>query len=101
MIALTKLSEEQVKVFLNMIPTWKFEKDVLVKVFQLQDFKAALALVDKVAQLAEEANHHPNILIEYNKVSLMLTTHEIGGITGRDFALAQRIDSLPVESLSR
>jgi 4a-hydroxytetrahydrobiopterin dehydratase len=97
MIPLTKLSEEQVKVFLNMIPTWKFENDMLVKVFQLKNFKTALALVDKIAQLAEAANHHPDILIQYNRVSLMLTTHEIGGITGRDFSLAQQIDALPLD----
>jgi 4a-hydroxytetrahydrobiopterin dehydratase len=97
MIPLTKLSEEQVKVFLNMIPTWKFENDVLVKVFQLKNFKTALAFVDKIAQLAEAASHHPDILIQYNKVSLMLTTHEIGGITGRDFSLAQQIDAVPLD----
>jgi 4a-hydroxytetrahydrobiopterin dehydratase len=96
MSPLTKLSEEQVKVFLNMIPTWKFENNMLIKVFQLKDFKAALALVDKVAPLAEAANHHPDILIQYNKVNLMLTTHESGGITGRDFSLAQQIDALPI-----
>lgn len=94
---MTKLSEDQVKVFLNMIPNWKFENDMLVKVFQLQDFNAALALVGKVAQLAAEADHHPDILIQYNKVSLMLTTHASGGITGKDFSLAQQIDALPID----
>jgi 4a-hydroxytetrahydrobiopterin dehydratase len=51
-------------------------------------------LVNRVADLAEEANHHPDILISYNQVTFTLTTHDAGGITEKDFDLAQRIETI-------
>ncbi len=62
---------------------------------ELEDFAAAIALVNRVAELAEAANHHPDILVHgWNKVRLTLSTHSEGGLTDADFALAARIDGL-------
>jgi len=63
--------------------------------FELADFAAAIALVDRVAALAEDANHHPDILVHgWNKVRLTLSTHSEGGLTESDFGLAREIDEL-------
>ncbi len=73
---------------------WERDGDRLVKRVQKKDFAGALAYVNSVGALAEEANHHPDILIEWNKVTLYLWTHTAGGITPADEALAARIDQL-------
>ena len=74
-------------------PGWELAGQALRRRYAFQGFKAALAFVNRVADLAEAADHHPDILIEYNKVTLTLTTHDAGGLTERDFALARAIDA--------
>jgi 4a-hydroxytetrahydrobiopterin dehydratase len=73
---------------------WKSEGDELVKVVTRKDFRDALAFVNQVGELAEEANHHPDIDIRWNTVVLHLSTHSAGGVTDKDHALAARIDGL-------
>ena len=74
---------------------WTQEDNALVRDFELKDFAGAMAFANDVARLAEEANHHPDILVHgYNKVRLTLSTHSEGGVTEKDHALAERIDSL-------
>ncbi|HYV15858.1 MAG TPA: 4a-hydroxytetrahydrobiopterin dehydratase [Conexibacter sp.] len=74
---------------------WHREGDAIVRDLRLADFAAAIGLVERVAELAEAANHHPDILVHgWNKVRLTLSTHSEGGITAADFALAERIDAL-------
>jgi 4a-hydroxytetrahydrobiopterin dehydratase len=74
---------------------WAREGDSLVRDYKLDDFAAAVAFVNRVAEVAEELNHHPDILIHgWNRVRLTLSTHSQGGITDSDFALAERIDAL-------
>ena len=74
---------------------WRQEGDSLVRDYELADFKAAIAFVNRVADLAEEANHHPDILVHgWNKVRLTLTTHSEGRLTANDHAMAKRIDAL-------
>ncbi len=74
---------------------WQQEGETLTRDFELADFAAAIAFVDKVAELAEEANHHPDILIHgYKRVRLTLSTHSEGKVTEKDHALAERIDAL-------
>lgn len=68
---------------------------VIVREYKLDDFAGAIAFVDRVAQLAEQANHHPDILVySWNRVRLTLRTHSEGGLTEADFELAARIDRL-------
>jgi 4a-hydroxytetrahydrobiopterin dehydratase len=72
---------------------WAREGDAIVRELQVDDFAAAIALVNRVAALAEAANHHPDILVHgWNKLRLTLSTHSEGGLTEADFALAARLD---------
>jgi 4a-hydroxytetrahydrobiopterin dehydratase len=74
---------------------WRQEGEALVRDYELDDFRAAMAFVNRVADLAEEVNHHPDILVHgWNKVRLTLTTHSEGRVTDNDRAMAERIDSL-------
>jgi 4a-hydroxytetrahydrobiopterin dehydratase len=73
---------------------WRREGDAIVRDWRFADFGAAIAFVERVAELAEQANHHPDILVHgWNKVRLTLSTHSEGGITAADLALAQRLDA--------
>ena len=72
---------------------WRRESDAIVRDWKLADFAAAMAFVNRVAGLAEAADHHPDILVHgWNEVRLTLTTHSAGGLTEKDFALAAEID---------
>ena len=73
---------------------WVRERDVLVTTVKLHDFPAALAFVNAIGAAAEAANHHPDIDIRWNTVRLVLTTHDSGGITLLDLALAGVVDRL-------
>ncbi len=75
-------------------PEWHLIAGKLIKTVACDDFVAALAYVGEVGRLAEEANHHPDIDIRYNRVTLALVTHDSGGITQADLDLARAIDSL-------
>lgn len=74
---------------------WEREGRELVKVHAEKDFAGALAFVNRVGEVAEGMNHHPDIDIRWNTVTLRLSTHSAGGITGADLELAKRIDALP------
>ncbi len=74
---------------------WRQEDESLIRDFEFDDFAGAMAFVNQVAEAAEEANHHPDILVHgWNKVRLTLTTHSEGKLTDNDRAMAERIDGL-------
>jgi 4a-hydroxytetrahydrobiopterin dehydratase len=74
---------------------WQSEGDALVRDFEFGDFAGAMAFVNRVAEAAEAANHHPDILVHgWNKVRLTLSTHSEGGVTDADHELARTIDGL-------
>ena len=74
---------------------WQREGDEIVRELKFEDFAAAMAFVNRVAQEAEEANHHPDILVHgWNRVRLSLTNHSAGGLTEADFEMASSIDGL-------
>ncbi len=74
---------------------WRREGDEIVRGWEFGDFAQAIGFVNRVADAAEEANHHPDILVHgWNKVRLSLTNHSAGGLTEADFAMAGRIDGL-------
>jgi 4a-hydroxytetrahydrobiopterin dehydratase len=73
---------------------WSVVDDALEREFRFADFRAAIDFVNRVAEVAEEANHHPDITISYNRVTLRWWTHSAGGITERDSELAQRTGGL-------
>jgi len=79
---------------LQELPGWERNGDVICKTFVHDDFHSAMAFVDRVAEAAEAAGHHPDIDIRWNKVTLALTSHDAGGLTSADTALAHRIQRL-------
>jgi 4a-hydroxytetrahydrobiopterin dehydratase len=87
-------SAAEVASHLSALPAWKIEAGDLAQTFQFEDFRAAMRFVNSVADLAEEAGHHPDIDIRYNRVRLGLETHDAGGLTAKDFDLAALIDNL-------
>ncbi len=87
-----KLSEEEINLHLARLPGWTREGDTLTKTYQFKDFGHALGFVNQVAQAAEAADHHPDILIRYSRVTLTLTTHDSGGLTLNDVDLAAACD---------
>ena len=88
------LADHEIHSRLVTIPDWQVESGELVRTFLFRDFRASLAFVNKVGDLAESAGHHPDIDIRYNKVRLALVTHDAGGITQKDFDLAAAADKL-------
>jgi 4a-hydroxytetrahydrobiopterin dehydratase len=89
-----KLSTEKIKTALATVPDWKKKGVMITRTYQFKDFPAAIKFVKAVAKLAERAWHHPDIDIRWNKVTLALTTHDAGGLTEKDFALARKFDAL-------
>jgi 4a-hydroxytetrahydrobiopterin dehydratase len=89
-----KLDESKIIPALALIPDWKLQDATIVRTFQFKDFPAAVKFVEAVAGIAEEAWHHPDIDIRWNKVTLTLTTHDAGGLTEKDFALARQFEAL-------
>jgi 4a-hydroxytetrahydrobiopterin dehydratase len=74
--------------------SWQEEDGQLVKSFAFPDFASALAFVDRIGALAEEANHHPDIMLGWGKVEVRLTSHDAGAVTNKDHQLAKEIDEL-------
>lgn len=90
-----KLSESNAQKHLASVPGWAIQGGELSRTFELASFSAALMFVSAVGYLAEAAGHHPDIVINYRKVKLSLVTHDAGGLTEKDFALAGQINALP------
>ncbi len=89
-----KLTVAEIKTALGTVPEWKLTGEVIARTYQFKDFPAAMKFVDAAAELAEQAGHHPDIDIRWNKVTLALTTHDAGGLTEKDFDLARKFDAL-------
>ncbi len=90
-----RLTEAEIAEELARTPGWERDGDAVRKAFAFPSFEAAIQFVNNVARLAEEANHHPDILVRCDQVVLTLRTHDAGGLTGRDFRLARAIDAAP------
>jgi len=91
---MAKLTQTQIKTALPAVPKWKKKGSAITRTFEFKDFVAAMKFVNATARAAEKACHHPDIDIRWNKVTLLLTTHDSGGLTANDFALAQKIDEM-------
>lgn len=88
------LSPQQIEQGLKALEGWAYSDGALRKRFKLPSFRDAVAFVDRVADLAEAADHHPDIFINYNRVTLTLVTHSEGGVTEKDLSLASQIAGL-------
>jgi 4a-hydroxytetrahydrobiopterin dehydratase len=84
----------EIKSKLRKLKGWKLVNGEITKIFVLNDFVHAMGFVNSVALLAQKANHHPDIDIRWNKVTLTLSTHSAGGLTDKDFTLAKEIETL-------
>jgi 4a-hydroxytetrahydrobiopterin dehydratase len=88
------LSDHEIESRLTRL-AWEREGDEIVREWRFEDFSEAIAFVNRVAEEAEEANHHPDIFVHgWNKVKLSLTNHSVGGLTETDFTMAGRLDEL-------
>jgi 4a-hydroxytetrahydrobiopterin dehydratase len=92
---MTLLRTEEIEEKLKHLPNWTQRGSEIVREFDFKDFVKAMQFVNMVAEQAEAAGHHPDIDIRYNKVKLVLASHDAGGLTERDFQLAGSIDQIP------
>ena len=90
----TTLSDTEIQSALASLPGWKRNGKQIERVFQFPDFAQAMKFVNKIADAAEAANHHPDITINYNKVTLALISHDSGGVTSRDVKMAGKINEV-------
>ncbi len=90
----TVLSDAEVQQALQQLAGWRKNGDAIERVFQFGSFLQAMEFVNHIAEAAEAVNHHPDILINYSRVTLTLTSHDSGGITQRDIRMAGRINEL-------
>lgn len=91
-----RLTPSEINTSLQQLPGWSYDSaaSALRITRTFADFAAAMVFVNRIAELAEAANHHPDLDIRYNKVSIALSTHDAGGVTSRDIALAKKISAL-------
>ena len=90
------LSEAEIRERLKSLPGWDLVGKAIQKRFSLRSFVPAMQFVNKVAELAEAEQHHPDIAINYNLVTLVLSTHSEGGVTVKDMAVASKIESIKI-----
>ncbi|HEY5792701.1 MAG TPA: 4a-hydroxytetrahydrobiopterin dehydratase [Chthoniobacterales bacterium] len=88
------LNPDEIAAAATRVEAWEVKGNALERTFRFKDFRGALAFVNRVGELAEAANHHPDIDIRWNKVRLELSTHSAGGLTALDFDLAGQINAL-------
>lgn len=90
----TPLTDAELQSALQKLPHWKRNDKAIERDFEFPNFADAMVFVNKIAEAAEDANHHPDITINYNKVKLQLISHDSGGVTQRDLRMAGRINEV-------
>lgn len=88
---MARLTDAEIQSRLTRLSGWERRGDEIRRTFAFADFAGSLAFVNQVGALAEAANHHPDIDVRYSKVTLVLSTHDAGGLTANDFDLAEKI----------
>jgi 4a-hydroxytetrahydrobiopterin dehydratase len=86
------LDDDQTAEALDSLPAWQRDGPRLIRTVQLESFPQAVRVVNRVAEIAEHSNHHPDIDIRWRKVTFRLSTHSAGGLTAKDVSLAEQID---------
>ncbi|MCF7797988.1 MAG: 4a-hydroxytetrahydrobiopterin dehydratase [Lentisphaeria bacterium] len=89
-----KMTPNEIEQALSAHPQWKQAGDFITRDFQFNDFQEAFAFMTRVAFLAEKHGHHPDLYNVYNRVTLKFSTHDAGGLTEKDFAIATEIDRI-------
>jgi 4a-hydroxytetrahydrobiopterin dehydratase len=88
------LGDEEIEAQLGELEGWRREGGAIAKEFELDDFAGSVGFINRLTPIAEEMNHHPDLAVSWNKVTVTITTHSEGGLTGNDFELAKSIDPL-------
>ena len=88
------LTDIEVKQSLGRLKGWQQSGKAIQRIFEFPDFKAAMQFVNKVADAAEQTQHHPDIDIRYNKVTMALVSHDSGGVTEKDMRMAEKINQI-------
>ncbi|MFM6189914.1 MAG: 4a-hydroxytetrahydrobiopterin dehydratase [Planktothrix sp.] len=88
------LSDSEIETYASQLSGWTVEGKTLKLVKRFKDFIEAIEFVNKLVEPSEAAGHHPDLTISYNRVTINLTTHDAGGLTQKDFTLAQEISAL-------
>ena len=88
------LTDKQISEELNLLDGWEREENQIVKLFSTRNFVNTMGFVNKIALLAERADHHPDMLVQYSRVTVTLSTHSEKGITEKDINLAKEIEEL-------
>jgi 4a-hydroxytetrahydrobiopterin dehydratase len=88
------LTAKQVSLHLRAVPRWSKRAQTILRTFKFEGFLKGIDFVNRIARKAQKINHHPDIDIRFNKVTLTLTTHDEGGITEKDFSLAGQCDEV-------
>lgn len=91
---MSTISSNDLQQSIQQLSGWGVRPNAIAKDYHFADFKAAMAFVNRVADLAEAANHHPDISISWNRVTLTLSSHAAGGVTDRDLSLARDIEAV-------
>ena len=89
-----KLTDQEIGAALQTVPDWGQDGSGIVREFEFQNFVEAMSFINKVADLAEAHNHHPELFNVYNRVRLRFSTHDAGGLTKNDFSIAREIDNI-------
>lgn len=89
-----RIDKDELEALLKKLPEWDHEGNEIVRVMEFDEFMEGIDFVDAVAEIAEEAGHHPDIDIRWCTVTLRLTTHDAGGLTELDIEVAKKIDTL-------
>jgi 4a-hydroxytetrahydrobiopterin dehydratase len=92
-----KLSESQILERLPVAKGWERHGDMLVRAWQFPSFRRAIEFVNQVAGLIEKSDHHPDFIVRYRTVRIEMSTHDVGGLTERDFLLIAEINALPTD----
>ncbi len=87
-----KLSPEQIAEKLKALPGWQYKDNAISKLFRFKEFMDGIRFVDRVAEIADAADHHPDISINYTRITFTCSTHSEGGVTEKDFRLAHSIE---------
>jgi 4a-hydroxytetrahydrobiopterin dehydratase len=88
------LHSKEIKLHLQAVPNWSKRAQTILRTFKFEDFLKGIDFVNRIARRAQKINHHPDIDIRFDKVTLTLTTHDEGGITEKDFCLARQCDEV-------
>ena len=91
---MTRLSDEEIDRRLQDLDGWERSGEAIRKRYEGDDFASSVALVNRLTPVAEEMNHHPDLEVSWNKVTVTISTHSEGGLTENDFELARRIDEV-------